>query len=471
MEEYQKLLPDIRKVAKFLLSEKKRGSRFFCVAHLDADGIVSAGLLGVALQNEKKNISYKFAYSINEKVISSLDPDSFDTLIFVDSGSTQLETILKLYPDKKIVIVDHHKTIYEPSDEESTHLIHANPWLVGIDGTLSICAGGLAYLIIKEMGDFEHFAPYAIVAAIAEWQDAEGSLIGINTVILDECEKKGYVKKENDIRLLGRETYTLLNMLFISFPVLPSLTAHLEESQKFINDLGLNENDKWHDLTVDQKNLFINKLKERMTEVGLPPKVVKNFSGDVFTLCNEKKGTMRRDAREFGFLLNAAARRNAPELGMDLIMNGHEEKYKRALKLFEDDTNKLFEGIKEASASRVNVSDNLEYIFSNKIEPKMIGTVCTMVLSSDLNSCAKTLVCMASENDNVKFSARCHMDSARRAGINVGSALKVAAKKSGGYGGGHDNSGGGSIEKNKINDFLSSLDEELKHQVKEKKKE
>ncbi|MHC1590690.1 MAG: DHHA1 domain-containing protein [Candidatus Helarchaeales archaeon] len=470
MEEYRALLPDIKKAAKFLLNEKKDGARFYCVAHLDADGIVSAGLLGKALNMEETKIDYKFAYSINEKVIKSLDENSFDILIFVDSGSSQLKAILHHYPDKKIVIVDHHKTIPVSISNSATEVIHVNPWLVGIDGTLSTCAGGLAYLIMKEMGNFSEYASQAIVAAIAEWQDAEGSLVGINSVILDEAEKNGYVKREKDIRLLGRETYTLLNMLFISFPVLPSLTTHLEECRKFIKELGLDENALWHDLTQEQKDQFVNKLKSRMEKIGLPPKVIESLHGDVFTLCKEEKGTMKRDAREYGFLVNATARRNAPRLGMSMIMGANNEKYKQALQLFLDDTNKLFEGIKEARENRRSISNNLEYIYSEKIEPKMVGTVCTMVLSSDLESCAKTLVCMASDNDGVKFSARCHMESARKAGINVGSALKKAAEKVGGYGGGHDNSGGGYIPKKRFNDFLSDLDAELQTQVARKKK-
>lgn len=468
MERYQQIMPLIQKAAEFLSTERDRGSRFFCVAHHDADGMVAAGILGAALKGSKATINYKFSYAINEKVITSLDEDSFDILVFVDSGSTQLETILRIYPSKKIVIIDHHKTIFDPSEEKPS-LIHVNPWLVGISGTLSICAGGLAYLIVKEMGNFDHLAPFAIVAAIAEYQDSEGRLEGLNSLILEESEDKGLLKRNNDIRLLGRETYSLYNMLFISFPVLPSLTTKSDECKYFIKDLGLNENQTWRDLTQDQKLRFINKLKERMTKVGLPKSAIENLSGDVYTLTKEKEGTMRRDAREFGFMLNACARRNAPLIGLGLITEGDNEKYEQALQLFKDDTDKLFEGINEVRNSRKDFSENLEYVYSDKIEPKMVGTVCTMVLTSDLQSCSKTLVCMAKEDDQVKLSARCHMAAARKEGINVGSALKAAAKKSEGIGGGHDNSAGGFIKKARIQEFLKSLDEELKNQIKMKR--
>jgi single-stranded-DNA-specific exonuclease len=259
-------------------------------------------------------------------------------------------------------------------------------------------------------------------------------------------------------------------MLFISFPVLPTLTTHLDECQKFIQELGLDENSTWKDLTPVQRTRFIAKLKERMTSVGLPKSGVENLSGKVYTLSKEKAGTMKRDAREFGFMLNACARRNFPQIGLELIMQGNGTKYEQALILFQDDTNKLFEGIKDAATSRINVSDNLEYVYSEKIEPKMVGTVCTMVLTSDLHSFSKILVCMAQDEDNVKLSARSNMASAKEAGINIGSALKSAAEKSEGFGGGHDFSGGGFIKQDKIDDFLAFFDEELKNQVAQKKK-
>ena len=108
---------------------------------------------------------------------------------------------------------------------------------------------------------------------------------------------------------------------------------------------------------------------------------------------------------------------------------------------------------------------NLVYSLSNKIEPNLIGTVCSMVLSSRVSDPNKILICLTQTENKVKFSARCHSPLVQK-GVNVGDALKKAADSVLGYGGGHTNSGGGYIEMANFDDFVKELDKIIGIQLK-----
>ncbi len=463
MSEHEKFLEIIRNGAQLLQVELKKGSNFYCVAHLDADGVTGAAVLTKVIRSHNGQINYRFTHSLRNDIIDSIaeNQNNFDFLIFCDCGSTILDFILTKFPNKCILVIDHHKTAQKiPSNEKVAHI---NPWLAGIDGTQSISAGGLAYLVANQVEKHVEMSPLAVVAAIAEWQDSKGDLIGYNDEICREAEAQKYIKREEDIRLLGRQTYSMLNLLFISFPVLPSLTADLNACKNFLSSLNIDKKQRWIDLDEDKKGQFWEALKSRL-KGKLPENVIASLYGKVYTLLKEQEGTMKRDAREFGFLINACGRRGQAKIGLEVCLKSDYDTYRRAVELFEDDTNKLFIGIKDVTDS-INEKQNVIYSISDKIEPNLIGTVCSMVLSSRVSDPNKILICLAQTEDKIKFSARCHSPLVKK-GINLGDALKKAANIVGGFGGGHTNSGGGYIKMAKFEDFLAELDNIIGLQLK-----
>lgn len=463
MSKQEKFLKIIKVGANLLRSELNNGSKFYCISHMDADGVTGTAILTKIIESHNGQINFKFIESLGNEIIDSIAniQETFDDLIFCDCGSTSLDYILSKFTDKCIFVIDHHKTAQEICSND--RISHINPWLVNIDGTQSISAGGIAYLVSRQIEKHLEMSPIAVVAAIAEWQDSKGKLIDYNEQIFQDAEKQNFIKQERDIRLLGRQTYSLFNMLFISFPVLPSLTANLNACKNFLANLKIDEKKRWLDLDEEERNKFWEALKKRM-KGKLPEPLISTLYGNVYTLLQEKEGTMRRDAREFGFLINACGRRGYPQIGLEVCLSKDYEIYEKAVKLFQDDTKKLFEGIKEITTS-IQKKQNLEYSFSDKIEPNLIGTVCSMVLSSQVSDPNKILICFAKSEDKAKFSARCDMPLVKK-GVNLGDALKKAVSSIQGYGGGHTNSGGGYIEIGDFDNFIVELDNILGQQLK-----
>ena len=103
-------------------------------------------------------------------------------------------------------------------------------------------------------------------------QEYNGKLEGLNEKIVEDAEKEGVIKKENDLRMYGRISRPLTQ--FISFstnPVFPGLVADDRASAEFILETGieLKEKEKWRtysDLTKEEKKTFTSRLIMHLIE-------------------------------------------------------------------------------------------------------------------------------------------------------------------------------------------------------------
>ena len=130
MSKHEKFTEIIRNGAQLLQEELDKGSKFYCISHLDADGVTGAAVLTKVIESHNGQINYKFTHSLRNDLIDSTADNQkpIDCLIFCDCGSTSLNYILSKFPNKCILVIDHHKTAQDiPSNKkvETTSILTA----------------------------------------------------------------------------------------------------------------------------------------------------------------------------------------------------------------------------------------------------------------------------------------------------------------------------------------------------------
>jgi len=85
----------------------------------------------------------------------------------------------------------------------------------GYDGGLDVSGAGMAYLVSKAAGktDMAHVAGGWCVWGTS---DGNGGLCSLNRLVLDDAVRQGLVLVENDLRLFGRQSRALPQMLAYS---------------------------------------------------------------------------------------------------------------------------------------------------------------------------------------------------------------------------------------------------------------
>jgi RecJ-like exonuclease len=101
----------------------------------------------------------------------------------------------------------------------------------------------------------------------------------------------------------------------------------------------------------------------------------------------------------------------------------------------------------------------------NFIDDKIIGAIST-ILTLGLPNPEKPLIAYANvEDENLaKFSART-MDTMTNRGVNLGEVMQAAAEKFQGKGGGHNVAAGAQVPIDKVDEFISLVNDLVKRQL------
>ena len=124
-------------------------------SHIDADGLTSAAVASTALARAGVEFETVFKKQLDAHEIATIAATDYDTVLFTDFGSGQLDDIARheREGDFTPVVVDHHKPVKAPdarSDGGRTASVppeteyHLNPLLFGIDGASELSGAGAA---------------------------------------------------------------------------------------------------------------------------------------------------------------------------------------------------------------------------------------------------------------------------------------------------------------------------------------
>jgi RecJ-like exonuclease len=468
-QNFKDFLEKAREVSGFIKEEASKNSKFTIVTHFDADGLASGGIICKALIRLNSFFHLKVVEQLSEDLLFKFLKINSDATIFSEIGSGYLNLIKNVFKGRKVVVIDHHQV--EPNVE--IDFPHLNPHDYGFDGGKDISGSGVTYFVAKYLDERNaDLSPLAIIGALGDIQDKnpQRALKGLNEKIIEEAEKAGFLKSEVDLIIHGRETKPIHKALAYSAnPFLPGLTGEEDKCIALLSSIGipLKRNDEWvkiSDLSMEEKQKLLTKIIEYLSSHGFSGSIALNLIGVNYKLLTENEETPLTDAREYAFMLNACGRMGKAGLGIALCLGDRENALNKIQQLILEYKQFLAKHINWIiqSPDKIQEFESFYAIRGEEvIDEKMTGAISTMLASSSMLKPDKAVLVLAlSGKENIKISARAGLKFAEKK-VNLGVALKSCAEKFSGLGGGHESAAGAYIPKNKIEEFLKSLNEEI----------
>ncbi|MCW4018609.1 MAG: DHH family phosphoesterase [Candidatus Bathyarchaeota archaeon] len=472
-------LADAQKAANVILETVQNDGFIHIFSHLDADGITAAGVIGRALFRLDARFRIRITQWVDEKIIGEIIADKPELVILTDFGSGYLDLINEKIPDFKVVILDHHQAA---GTNQNPNITQVNPHMHGMDGATDVSGSGVAYFAARAMDKRNvDSAPIALVGALGDMQDRydQRKLGSLNALIVEDAVNAKLVSVEKDLTFFGRETRPIHRTLASTTnPFLPGISGEEDKSLAFLSSLNipLKDGDRWRalrDLTAEEKKRLCSALADYLLSKGLHYEIA-NLIGHIYILNTEEPWTPLRDAREFAVVLNSTGRMERPSLGIAVCMGDRESGLDEANKALEDyrkSINKYLIWVWE-KPERLRELENI-YVVNGEdfVSEKIIGTI-SSILVSGLPNVEKPLIAYANVPGEglAKLSSRSTALGVNK-GINLGVAMRLAAEPLGGKGGGHNIAAGGQVPLDKIDDFVTAVNELVGRQLKGEKLE
>ena len=425
-------------------------------SHIDADGLTSAAVASTGLERADVEFEAVFKKQLDAHEIATIAATEYDTVLFTDFGSGQLDDIARheREGDFTPVVADHHR----PAQAETE--FHLNPLLFGIDGASELSGAGAAYVLARALGrattgDDEantDLAGLAVVGAVGDMQASGGELHGANAGIVAEGVEAGVLGETTDLALYGRQTRPLPKLLEYSSDVyIPGISNSQSGAVGFLSDLDVDlksgsEWRTWIDLSADERRTVASALVRRAIQRGVPAHKIDGLVATTYTLLDEREGTELRDASEFSTLLNATARYERADVGLAVCLGDRDGALDRARDLLTNHRRNLSEGLRWVQNEGVTREEHVQWFDAGThIRETIVGIVAGMAVGSDGVDREAPIIAFASKNDEeTKVSAR-GTHALVRAGLDLSTVMGEASAAVGGKGGGHDVAAGATI--------------------------
>jgi len=444
------------------------------VSHRDADGITAGAILTHAIAREGGTFQLSIVKQLSEDIIKELAAEKRRIYVFSDLGSGSMDLISKYLDGATVVVADHHPPERKEFPGDSHILV--NPVPFGANSVRDLSGSGVAYFIAKEMNYRNTDLAYtAIVGAVGDMQEVDGTFHGMNLDIIEDGKKAGIIEVRKELRLFGRESRPLRGMLaYATNPEIPDITGDERKAIEWLRAKNFDPDVMYWQLREEEKRRLHDSLIIQFIKNGAPKEAIDRLIGDVVVSPLYPEGDPRHEAREFATLLNATGRLNAGTLGVAICL-GDENAYRKARKMLDEYKKEQIEARKFITRNW-NMAEEREHVYvfytGKNIRDTLVGIAANMAINAGLADPEKPVVVIAdSEEDEglVKGSART-TEKALARGYHLGEALRKVAGELGGEGGGHAIAAGIRFPKSRIDEFIKLFNEALGAQVTEEGK-
>jgi len=481
-------VPDLDDRAVACANRLQRADEVLLASHIDADGLTSAAVASSALERAGIKFETVFEKQLDAEAIAGIAATDYDTVLFTDFGSGQLDVISDhaAAGDFTPVVADHH----QPANPEDCHTdavvttdgyadteFHLNPLLEGINGASELSGAGAAYVLARalaETGDADEadvtdgnrdLAGLAVVGAVGDMQAVGGELVGANAGIVAEGVEAGVLDEGTDLTLYGKQTRPLPKLLEYATEVpIPGVSNDQAGAIRFLDGLGLDLKTTgdwrtWADLTDDERQTVASALVKRAVERGVPAGKIDSLVGTTYTLADEPVGTELRDASEFSTLLNATARYERADVGLAVCLGNRDGALDRAQTLLSNHRRNLSEGLTLVQERGVTHEEHVQWFDSGEaIRETIVGIVAGMALGTDGVDSDKPILAFARKSEEeTKVSSRGTGPLVGR-GLDLSAVMGEASRSVGGDGGGHDIAAGATVPAGKEQEFVEAAD-------------
>lgn len=443
----------------------KTGKSISVITHLDCDGITSGSIVTKSLIRAGAKCTVRTVNEFSKNLVDKLKNDSRQFHIVTDLGGGFAKDLDSALSDDWIV-VDHHQIPQEEFDNERV----INAWKYDVDGGKDVSAGGMAYLVSKALHkENTDLAWIAVVAALGDRQDQgeKKSFTGINLEIASIAKKNNQVEIDLDILLVGRETRPLPDALaFTSHPFIEGLTWNRDACLSLLNSSGikLKEGSRWRvsaELTEDEKRTLLQTISKFIPNKNASD-VIDELVGYTYTLSGEDKRSFLRDAREFSTMLNSCGRIRKAGVGIAICMGDRTKMLQEGEGILLEYRTFLRTYMNTLSSERWRITDNGAYLLVNGeglVPENMTGAVSSLLGGSQKNTGKIIILRTNGEEGTIKFSSR--KSTGCRSDVNLGLLMRECAARVSGVGGGHDAAAGARITKDKLDEFLDYLEQNV----------
>lgn len=435
--------------------------------HIDCDGLCSGAILSKTLDRLNKEHEIEW---VNLDELADLKIKNQLT-IFSDLGSGQ-PVDKNAKEDQNIIILDHHPPLRDLNYQSKCNYIEINPLHHGIDGSYYVCGGGLCYFLSKEFG-FEDLSWIGVLSAVGDMQNSRtGKLEGLNSTILKDSEKNGFVKTiENDLNLYGRKS----NPLFVSLSRFSDVQLPLTNNQgiakKILTDLDIDTSQPLGKLSREDKDKISKELFKQILE-RVPNKYINFVSklliGDSYEFLKEDENEFLSDASEFSTAMNACGRNKQYEIAHNVLKGNRSDALDNLEEISKEHKRNLAKNIEKVARKTddpyetggIIELDNIQYFDGDGIPANIVGTVTGMVLGE--GNWRKPMIGLSQTDDeNLKISLRCSKLLSYDDKAHFGNIIRELSQNVGGTGGGHAVACGAYIPVDKKDEFLESFNDYL----------
>lgn len=416
------------------------------VSHHDADGIAAASIMTGALTHANKQFHVTITKGLDSDIIENLAKEGNEAILFLDMGSGQIDSLEHL--DAKIAVLDHHKPI-----RKSRKVVQVNPHFHDIDGMTESCASALSFLAAVMMDPCNwNLSPIAIAGIIGDRQHM-GGMKGVNQQILDYAVEKGYVSVQRGLNLKGP---TVADAIADSIdPYFVGLSGRKDNVLAFLDSMKLNPSTPMGALDEIYRRKLTSMLSLRLMGQGCRPETVEELVSEIHWI-----PSMSMSAMDLADLLNACGRMDHEGVGVALCM-GDQDALTLAGDLRREYNRKILEKLMLIESDGVSQMPSVQH-FAAEVA-SLAGAQTGLAMQYILDQSKPTLA-LSHVRGKVKVSSRGTKHLVSK-GLDLSAALKKAAEKVGGIGGGHAVAAGATIPEGKEEEFLKSVDEMVSLQL------
>lgn len=408
-------------------------------SHYDADGVSSAAIIAKTLMRAGKEFRVTLFTTLNDYNMDVIRNTKADCIIVSDLGASYIDQLDAM--DSDIIVLDHHTII-----SEAKRICYANPHLYGIDGMTSGCGATMSLLFAVTMSESNWDLVQIAFAGIAgDRQHIEG-LSGLNTYLLSEGKKRGFIEEMPGSLIPAGDLMT--ELFLMTDPYVRGISGNAEGVSKILADAGIAHGRSYSSLNDEERRKLSSLIAIRLIEQGMQQSTMNEVARTRYHL----KG-MDMDAEYLSSVLNSCGRSGVGGMGIAAGM-GDMRSFQEGLRLSQESAREFVKSAVELDSKGLTQMENIQWFDSS--ESGYTGMLCGVAMQC-FSDPRKPTIGINGSKDPINISSR-GMFSQLDRGVDLAVAMREACASVGGEGGGHRIAAGGSVPADRLQDFLKNLD-------------
>lgn len=419
-------------------------------SHYDADGVSSAAIIAKTLMRAGKEFRVTLFTTLNDYNMDVIRNTKSECIIITDLGASYIDQLDKM--DCDIIVLDHHTII-----SQAERICYANPHLYGIDGMTSGCGATMSLLFAVTMSESNWDLVQIAFAGIAGDRQHINGLSGLNTYLLEEGVKRGFIEEQPGSLIPAGDLMTELYL--ITDPYIRGVSGNADGVSKLLDDAGISHGKSYSDLTDEEKRKLSSLIAIKLTEQGMQLSSMEEVARNRYYL----KG-MKMDAEYLSAVLNSCGRNGFGGMGIAAGM-GDLKAFDEGVKLSQESASLVVKSVVDLDSKGLEQCEHIQCFDSS--DSGFTGMLCGVAMQcfADHN---KPTIGFNTSKDPCNISSRGMFHQLEK-GVDLAAAMRDACASVGGEGGGHRIAAGGSVPQDRIKEFLTNLDAIIGKQLSESK--